>query len=41
MIELHLSRDRGGTAQLRLPADVSVYQEPLDHQGENGGPPVF
>lgn len=38
MIELHLSRDRGGTAQLRLPADVSVYQEPLDHQGENGGP---
>ncbi len=38
MMELHLSRDYGGTAQLRLPADVSVYQEPLDHQGENGGP---
>lgn len=38
MTELHLSRERCGTAQLRLPADVSVYQEALDHQGENGGP---
>lgn len=33
-----MGRDRCGTAQLFLPADVSVYQEALDHQGENGGP---
>ncbi len=38
MMKVILSRDRCGAAQLCLPADVSVYQEALDHQGENGGP---
>ena len=38
MIEVNLSRDHCGTAQLCLPADVSVYREALEQQGENGGP---